>query len=93
MWDHTLSSSFCNSHGARPIPALSHPKWKEELVQSACAGDRKDYEKWDPVLWREQLVGHHAAHAYLYKYFGAVAEHYFEKGVNCISVLNSADHF
>lgn len=93
MRDHALCRPSCSSHSTGPIPALSHPTWKEEQVQSAHAGDGKDSEKWNPVLQREQLFGHRAAHAYFCKCFGAVAKCYFEKGVNCIYVLNSADHF
>lgn len=69
------------------------PKWKEELVQSTYAGNRKEYEKWNPVLRREQLFGHRAARTYFHKCFGAVAKHYFEKGVDCMCVVKSADHF
>lgn len=37
--DHTVCRSFCNSCGLGHIVALCYPKWKEELVQSACAGE------------------------------------------------------
>ena len=40
MGEHVLCRACCSSYGAGPIPALSHPKWREELVQSAFAGGR-----------------------------------------------------